>query len=1792
MSQLDALRLADNLRQRIVDFALDDNFVRNSELTNICRSVWEGDPNQGGLISDLWVEGAFPSKASSHTLDTLVRDGQFDPNLRDVLDKSSAMPRGRRLYTHQYEAIERAQLSTEGKRPSIVVTAGTGAGKTESFLLPILNDLYQNLPLEKHGAKCIILYPMNALVNDQVDRLYEWLKDQARVRLFHFTSETPEDRRWANSQNVPRWKPCRMRTRQEARGLESHDGQKILPENRGPTPDIIITNYSMLEYMLCRPQDSVFFGPGLRAVVLDEAHLYTGTLAAEITLLLRRLLLRCGRKPEDVLQIATSATLGTGDTEELRGFASQIFSKPAGMVHVITGEMDRAPMELAAPPAISPTAADIAQNEWLDGPTIVEDENGKQELAVNQESCEKLRARLDALVSKDCLKKLDANENHPAILLHETLAASPLIHKLEDILWNKKHIPLVELGTQLFGENAEQSTKAVTALLQLAASARLEPTSYPLVSHRIHIMVRPSDGLTVCLNGQCSGPPLLSPLGTVSSGYQDTCGYCDNSTLTLQRCVNCGEWLLAGQEKGSAIIAAVPRPGGENPGRLLFSISHSHTAEETRYIHPATGEIQGSRATNAIKMYKVSECPNCQAANEDIRSFFSGSRLILSILAETLLAEMPEFPSKAGSNLWLPAKGRRLLAFSDSRREAARLGPLLTNQHELQLVRSAIVKVIQNTLIADEEVLQMLGNQIEQSKENLKDFNLTPAMRRFREDELKRFEAQLSELSAGGSIETWSKELSELPILHQVLDRNTSNTHEASKWSQKNWDDNRRVVKKRAEEFLGRELARGSQTETLESFGLIEVTYPDLKQLEPPPSFLGTLPTEDIRENLRQNWTNILASLCDTLRAEGVITLGDELDSNYPYIGRWTSAREVHGALLTRFIGQTSRQRRRWFASAILKSCGLSDEVLAESMASDLLQTCFDQLREGASRGSLSWLETEDRQADSRPVPAVRIIFARLGLRRPPDLFQCQKTRRVWPRNVVGCAPNIGCDRTLKPVTTEDLDNDPKLGRRRREYSESHIFKMGLWAEEHSAQLNPKENRRLQNLFKSGIRNILSATTTLELGIDIGGLNGVLMSNVPPGKANYLQRAGRAGRRADGSSLVATFSRPRPFDREVFGKIGDYLDQKLRRPVVFLNRERVVRRHLNSLFLNEFFKYVYGPSHTTGAMDAFGKMGAFCGARSSQHWKGSDRKPDIKFADILHFEGDGGPPSWWDFTRDDEGLEKRFIDFLNWLKLEGESAFREHVRFLLKDTSINLDQEGWEGLIQQALCKFVESVKDWREEYDLLLTAWQNTNNKSQANALHYQLRTLSILTVIEALGDRQFLPRYGFPIGVQKLKVIEPDERRYDRIREEDQYRLERSSLLALREYVPGSQLLAGGKLVTSRGVLKHWTGLNIQTDDTTIGLRGRYAVCKNDHFYYWDTTETHKDCIICGESARENSQELMFPKYGFSGAAWDPPKWSTDTEFVGQTETEAMMTAMMESTQNSMNFGAVPGLVAYYKEDSELLVYNRGEKERGFAICLRCGFAESEKDYGAGAIGLPHNFKYHAPLTSTKLENTCWPYDSTYVLRNQTLAAREVTDGLLLDFSGCLGEDAQRDRSLVTTLGYGLQRAAAKMLQLDGREIGVLTTPAGQLGQGLGALLYDNVPGGAGHVRELLESGRDWLELTRDILYINEAHNSRCKSACLDCLLSFETQDALSYGLLERPYALAVLSSLLDKGAVSSSTSKPKNDLGPQSGNPASIQQLSPEERLNRAKDKKRSKRRPHARAHPASEPGQCDG
>jgi DEAD/DEAH box helicase domain-containing protein len=229
---------------------------------------------------------------------------------------------------------------------------------------------------------------------------------------------------------------------------------------------------------------------------------------------------------------------------------------------------------------------------------------------------------------------------------------------------------------------------------------------------------------------------------------------------------------------------------------------------------------------------------------------------------------------------------------------------------------------------------------------------------------------------------------------------------------------------------------------------------------------------------------------------------------------------------------------------------------------------------------------------------------------------------------------------------------------------------------------------------------------------------------------------------------------------------------------------------------------------------------------------------------------------------------------------------------------------------------------------------------------------------------------------------------------------------------------------------------------------------------------------------------------------------------------------------------FGGVASLIVRYREDGELLVYNRGEHRRGFAICTKCGYSESERSEtprsSRGREELPSSFVNHPPLTSSNHASRCWAIgEAVNPLRHRVLAARETTDVLLLDFSACLAGRLDVE-PLVQTLARALHIAGARLLDLDSRELGSLIVPLG-LGANLGIVIYDNVPGGAGHVLELYRLGRTWLDAALAVLYGDAEHHRRCETACLDCLLTFDAQEAMQRGLIQRRLAHRVMSELL---------------------------------------------------------------
>ena len=1671
MPALNSLTAVKNVKNQLIDFVLEDHFVRDEKVRNACKALWGGNPDEGGLVSDLWVEGAFANQTSGPSLRQRVEAEQFSPILCDLIHRNGGFGQD-----WQPRSIQSASMDAalEGYRsdakPSVVVTAGTGAGKTEAFLLPMLNEIFTHPPEPDQGVSAIILYPMNALVKDQVDRLHGWLEGQNHVRLFSFTSATPE------KDGKPHFRDgSRFSSREEARGHGrlNNNGRFIREAVQGyRPPEILVTNYSMLEYMLARPKDSCFFGRNLRTVVLDEAHLYQGNLAAEIALLLRRVYIRCGLNSDHVLQFATSATIGQGGNEgrrQLTDFAAALFSKDRERITVIEGAPQPGAIFSHGEGQYQPSCEAIAGIETPEEETLTSNDPP----TFHETTCwNQWEPYLSVFFGRDEVTRGVAANGCKTIppLLHWLLPRSNAFSRLHDDLFNEGRggrIRIDELSNKIFPEQIkEHSLESTRRMLELGAIARTTPGSMPLIPNRIHVLFRAPDGLSFCFD----------PQGGVEGTNLDGVGFFfspsrrpaedhhfEGPCLSVARCEDSGEWFFAGIEDDDGNLCEVPqhllwkqdgddRPGKAEAGQLdedeqvdpggnirFFKYGYGGSLSITQ-----AGEIRGAaqELDQRIPLIEYKECPRSKVSlSQRARFFSSPSRLTLSIIVESLLAEMPTFPGNQAQTL--PAGGRRLIAFSDSRSEASRLGPKLQDQHETQIIRAAIARALGG---ADEEVRERLQARLRRSRRNL-EVESDPNEVALIQMDIAADQQALAQMAAGKSLDDLANGIKGRQEIEQLLHEGRRDQHEPGDWGTQ-WADNREslVQKSSLEGIIAKELCRRPSWPglNLETVGLIEVVYPGIEHLGIPDG-IGAIGNPAAREALRPHWPGLLALICDEMRNKGCITSGQlTLDSEI-FCGRWL-AEDNAGFGQTNFIPARNPEQTRIgkLMMRVLAETGFNQDW---DSAKRILKCVFDQLK----NSELQWIEK------ANGANAFRINFRQLLFREPPALFHCKLTGQVWPRTVASFVPSRA-EVDMEGTTGAELDEDPFVGRRRRGWRESNVFSLALWAEEHSAQLQVEENERIQNLFKAGIRNILSSTTTLELGIDIGGLSGVVMGNIPPGKANYLQRAGRAGRRADGSALVAGFARSTPYEREAFLNFGAYLDRPLPPPTVFLGREKIVRRHLHMFLLAEFMRTNGGENMGNGAMNAFDQMASFTGRQLPDYWTVGQPRPEWSI-----------PPGL-----PDDSLANRFAQYLEELSRTHPNPHHETIC-----RNIPEFRNRWQGLIEEAIDDFNEVVDEWCESFNKLGRVWNAAGTIEQDVRLCGMLRREAAgmdRHVIEELGNGLFIPRYGFPIGVKSLKVMPPENqgRENNASRDDSRYKLERDSVMALREYAPGSQILVGGKRIASRGILKHWTGENVSFGDNQMLSRAHYKM-ENNRFDY-----------ITGFNEESGWRTAIIPKHGFTTARSEQPERGSNLVKAGQTliATDAFNARPQDGTINLAG-----GLTGYFAEGGKIIVINEGDQQFGFALCLRCGYSMREKAYAAGEGNLPRGFLRHTSIF--REIGTCWPPGQTPALRNQMLAADMKTDLLMIDTSTSIvanGKGLAEARNVALTLSQALRLAGARLLHIDPREIRFLQPiPGFAQNNGFAVVVYDSVAGGAGHVSDLAGNSEEWFKEALNLLTVS---------------------------------------------------------------------------------------------------------
>ncbi|MBL8900868.1 MAG: hypothetical protein JNM84_24765, partial [Planctomycetes bacterium] len=1473
---------------------------------------------------------------------------------------------------------------------------------------------------------------------------------------------------------------------------------------------------------LVRPQDAAFFGRNLRAIVLDEAHLYGGALAGEIAYLLRRLCERCGVSSEDLLGLASTATLG-GDEADARGFLAELLSRDVQRVSFVRGVRSQPPMKVGVDEPIDTDDAALERSARLAARTLDADPDGTPRLRVDADECARLAAELRAFSSS--AERIDEalrnSGGQPARLLYRAL---PGIAWFDRVLRAvaaaaPRSLPLGRLSSAVIGRDGARERRAVSAWLRLGSQARESLELHPLLPTRVHALVRSGERLGLCLDPRCTGEParIIAGFGAVCVLEADTCPSCGGAVLELLRCEDCGEALLAGRRSTEELPLAPDAGGTRTSERLVparwrpgqsatfFALESATPGSEAEWLHVGSpeatawpGELVETGSGRELPLIDTG-CPRCGATADHFKALGErGGALDLQVIAETLLGESPPLPCTDGEPR--PGGGRRLLAFSDSRRGAALLGPSLSYGHEYQLIRGAILACLPTSGVTAED-LGAVQEEQEIVERELRRSDLSPARRRLLESRLRFALVELERSTGAVSWSELAQRLGVHPALRELCDLELGANVRSAEESAATWDRNDAVARavERLNAYLARELgAWDPHRESLASAGLVEVRYPGLEAVPFPRQRFLELPDRLIAR-LEMQWLPLLAFALDDLRRSRAL----HLDPRYQLDARLLEDHPFFGSARTRreFVGARSTQRMRTFAAEVLV-CGVEESGATrladvDHAAKSLLEALFDALYASSRAGGLCVARAEERGAE----PALRVELSALAFARPQQLWRCSLSGLLFPRSVERSAPVGPCLRTLVPHEHDGVHDDGSRFRRlRREIGSGEardLFEMGLWASEHTAQLSPTEARRIQELFKAGYRNLLSSSTTLELGIDIGGLCAVLCANLPPGPASYLQRAGRAGRRADGSSMIVAFAKPQPFDREVFRDFGGFLDRPLRRPMVILHRQRIARRHLHAWLLGSFFRELGLQAESTGTMSAFGWISSFCGLAA----------PEAPEAGIA-FSADrfSTPPSMGKLGAPDAESYRDDFDFAGAaLRVELEEldgalaesigvfvarrtlagAFDQHLRRLSSNPDraivMALDRLFGEALgcsspqqagaeLERARDTFRATLRPWLRSWAREISAWFSLQ-QDQVRALHArrtQMLTLLSRTTIEILADLGFLPRYGFPIGLLRLRVLHLEEGgtkrdSFRRPHEEERMRLERAGLLAMAEYVPGTKLVVAGREIVSRGLQRQAVGQGVES----FGERWFLSRCENDHLEPW-SDDAAAACSICAAPRSSRPQQVLLPLLGFSTAAWDEPRWSRgEVERVGRVERLALRLAESEAHPPRLDFAEVLGLQARLYEGGELFVYNAGNTADrdprapgaglglGFAICTRCGYAEPElSPPGDGVLDLPPGFREHAPLTSARRDRRCEGEQGSTILRRQVLAARQRTDLVLLVPDATNGPE---DEAAMHTTAQALALAGARLLHLDERELGGMATP---FTGGPAILIYDTTP------------------------------------------------------------------------------------------------------------------------------------
>ncbi len=1544
-----SLRLTESLRSYIEA----QYHIRNESLIRERRRLLE----EPGAVS----QRPFVESTPVYELDRPYAQLSIPSPAKNVLSRLSELDVGifARPYVHQTTSLE----AFFARQRDLIVATGTGSGKTESFLMPIIGQLAIEANARPQcaampGVRALLLYPMNALVNDQLSRIRRLFGSgrasalisggrELPVRFASYTGRTAYPGPRTAKRDTERIEPlfedfylpiladpakeARLRaigqlpekdlaaffgksfeeTKTSAAGRTSryrHWERRLLTqvgdrelmtrhETQVRCPEILITNYSMLEYMLMRPIERPIFQQTrdwLRAapaneliLVLDEAHMYRGAGGAEVALLLRRLLSRLDVPRNRVRFILTSASLGSGDeaTRAVTQFGRDLTGLPDDSTRsfeVVRGTREVRGGEKAgsATEAQALHAFDLSAFEkYATDPTTAR-------LAVSG-LCQALGWKLPS-------ESIDLAD----FLFEKLTGFGPLELLIQSV--SGTAIPLEELQSRLFGDTPF-AERATAALLALATFAKRQHDKRVLLPTRLHIFFRGLPALFACANPRCEHVRERHPkpmLGRLHTHARERCA-CGGRVYELATHRECGTAFLRGYMDGphGDFLWHLPsgplREGHQAPllevellvegdphrdetdqcttawldirsGRLLYQTPADATGFRQVYL-PGGGAEWGRAA-------RFSTCPVCRAntVRENRSSIMDHATKGEAPFANLVKTQLDSQPAVRAETREFPNGGRKVLLFSDGRQKAARLARDIPREVEQDIFRQVLAVATAR--------LSRIGREPRPTTHLyiavltvLRDFNLPI----FDVNDARRIDNEIERLEKdheGDNLQDLLNDFSpaDSPSRYKIA--------------------------------LLRQLCGRYYSLAGTSVGVVlPIQRTEQKLLAALRAAVPALSDPDINQ-LAAAW---IWELCD----------------------RFALDREIPPAIRSLAAGYWSNS---WGSDGRFERSLRARLPMILGIAAETVATV-----EGALANELAL--RSDGGAYFLDLSKLRI---HIDLEAP--WYQCRECTQLMPLPIrnrcISCASEL-LD-TLTPSDSEYIRSRKGFWREPvRAALEARPKLRSISVEEHTAQLSNRDNTRVHattEKFELRFRDIsidqrdrpidvLSCTTTMEVGVDIGSLVAVGLRNVPPQRENYQQRAGRAGRRGSSVSTVLTYAQNGPHDSFYYNLPQDIVAGPPRNPEIKIDNPKIARRHITSFLLQTFF-HRYMDEHDIPV-----------GGSTSALFRALGKAKDFFFGD-----GQSGPS---------------FEAFKLWVEqnvIASNGSLREQIRSWLP-TSLRTAPMSLDVWIGQKAHELIGELHSVMQKLGPAGVPVDDEDDDDDRNALGDE-------ELLEFLFGRGMLPSYAFPTDltsflVERLTRVEGSQQWKMRIVERPQQGINK----ALSEYAPGRLIVINKATYRSGGVVANVLPTVHDRAAPLFAEVSDLVHCDSCSFVrdLEDSDSTRTNCPVCSgalQATRMIVPQVFTPENGRALSEDDREQditYATGAQF-----------PVPIGTNDLPELQPVGARLAFaVTTDRKLVTANKGQilndVHQGFWICDKCGKASTEEPI-AGAHQRPYEIEF----------------------------------------------------------------------------------------------------------------------------------------------------------------------------------------------------------------------------------------